>query len=212
MEPVFKDRAEGARRLAEKLEVYRDRRVVVYGLPRGGILTARIVAEHLDVPLDLIITRKIGHPINPDYAVGAITDDGQAAINHGATLTISRQWLSREEQRQRVEAARQRELYLAGRPPIPVAGRTAILVDDWIATGHSMEAALLAVRHRKPARIVVASPVIASVAVERFGEIADEIVAVCQPETLFSVGMYYKEFPEVDDAQVLAALAEPVPQ
>ncbi|MFI5385836.1 MAG: phosphoribosyltransferase [Fimbriimonadales bacterium] len=200
---MFLDRADGGRSLAEKLRKYRGQDVVVFGLPRGGVATARVVADELNAPLDLIITRKIGHPGNPEYALGAVTDDGETAYNRDALNGVSPEWLEQERLRQLEEAERRRLLYLESRPPISVNGRIAILVDDGIATGYTMEAAILSLRKRQPAKIVVAAPVAPESAVRRFAALADEVVIVEAPELFFAIGQWYEDFSQLADEDVL---------
>jgi predicted phosphoribosyltransferase len=203
---TYADRAEGGRELAARLVVYRDAEAVVYGLPRGGVVTAKAVSEALGLPLDLIIARKIGRPDRPEFGVGAITDDGDVAMSGSETQTIPPDWLEAEKERQLHEARRQRDLYLMDRLPVPVRGKVAILVDDGIATGYTMEAAILSVRRRQPSKIVVAAPVAPPDMAERFRHLADEVVVAEEPSTFYAVGQWYEHFPPVEDRNVLALL------
>jgi predicted phosphoribosyltransferase len=206
---IFRDREAGGAALAEALSRYKGKDVVVYGLPRGGVVTARVVADALQAPLDLIITRKLGHPAHREYAVGAIAEDGQVALNQREIAALPREWLEREEQTQLAEAKRRRKAYLGDRAPLPIRGKTAILVDDGIATGYTMKAAILAIRRRDPAKVVVAAPVAPPDAARRFTGLADDFVVPHTPEGFHAIGQFYVEFDQVDDDQVVALMNAP---
>jgi predicted phosphoribosyltransferase len=206
---IFRDREAGGAALAEALSRYKGKDVVVYGLPRGGVVTARVVANALQAPLDLIITRKLGHPAHREYAVGAIAEDGQVALNQREIAALPREWLEREEQTQLAEAKRRRKAYLGDRAPLPIRGKTAILVDDGIATGYTMKAAILAIRRRDPAKVVVAAPVAPPDAARRFAGLADDFVVPHTPEGFHAIGQFYVEFDQVDDDQVVALMNAP---
>lgn len=206
---VFRDRTDAGRRLADRLAVYRGREIVVYGLPRGGVVVAAEVARALGAPLDVVVARKLGHPGNPEYGVGAITDDGKIALNRAEAGTIPSEWLGEEMAAQKIEARRRRELYLDGRPPVPVEGRAAIVVDDGIATGYTMEAAILSLRARRPSRVVVAAPVAPSTVVDRFCDLADEVVVAQALEIMVSVGQWYENFTQVEDEEVARLMRGP---
>src|SRR5512144_2446213 len=126
----FKDRSEAGKQLALALEKYRDQRAVVSGRPRGGVVLAVEIARELRLPLDLIIPRKIGHPYNPEYAIGAVSEDGEPVYNDWEIARVDRRWLENQVDSERQEARRRREQYLQGREPLFVTGKTAILVDD----------------------------------------------------------------------------------
>lgn len=205
---LFRDREAGGAELAKALSKYRGADVVVYGLPRGGVVTAKVVAEALGAPLDLIITRKLGHPYQPEYAVGAIAEDGQIVLNEREVAELAPEWLEREKQKQLGEARRRRLAYLGGRQPLPVKGKTAILVDDGIATGYTMKAAVLAVRNLGPAKVVVAAPVAPPEVAARFAGVADELVVPYTPEGFYAIGQFYAQFEQLEDADVLAIMRE----
>lgn len=203
----FKNRTEAGRVLAERLVGYRSRPGVVYPLARGGVVLGVEIAQALALPLDLIIPRKIGHPSNPEYAIGAVTETGEVVMNEDAIEHVDRPWLERQVVAERAEARRRHELYLRDRPAVSVAGATAILVDDGIATGLTMLAAIRDVRARRPARIVVAIPVTPEDTAERLAREVDELVALDIPEFyLGAVSAYYDDFPQVSDEEVIALL------
>src|SRR5579884_219931 len=163
---MFRDRHEAGERLAAKLEHLKDRLPVVLALPRGGVAVGFEVAARLGAPFDIVLVRKIGVPWQPELALGAVTDGGapETFIDRrmAAMLDIPEAYLRDETARQLAELERRREVYCAGRPPVAVEGRTAIVVDDGIATGATMRVALRAVRRRAPARLVLAAPVAAA--------------------------------------------------
>ena len=203
---IFRDREDGGARLAEALARYRGADVVVYGLPRGGVVTAKAVASALRAPLDLVITRKLRHPNQPEYAVGAIAEDGQVVLNEHEVAGLPRDWLEREQREQLREAKRRRMAYLGNQEPLPVRGKTAILVDDGIATGYTMKAAVLAIRRLQPARVIVAAPVAPPEVAARFADIADELVVPYTPEGFYAIGQFYAEFDQVEDRDVVAIM------
>lgn len=205
---LFRNREDGGRALARALAKFRGADAVVYGLPRGGVVTAKIVADELGAPLDLVITRKLGHPDQPEYAVGAITEDGEAVLNERVVAELPAAWLEREKAAQLKEARRRRAVYLGGKSPLPVRGKTAILVDDGIATGYTVKAAARAIRRMGPARLVIAAPVAPEGIEERLAGFADEVVVPCTPADFFAIGQFYAQFFPVDDAEVIALMKE----
>ena len=203
----FRDRVDAGRRLAALLTRYKNQDAVVYALPRGGVPVAKEIADALNCPLDLIIIRKIGHPWNPEYALGAIAEDGLLVVKEEELARVDRDWFAAEKQRQLQEAARRRQLYLGGKQPLSAAGKIAILVDDGIATGSTMLVAVKKVRREKPAKIVVAVPVSPKDTARRFAEEVDEFVAASIPETFWgAIGYYYDDFTQVSDEEVMALL------
>lgn len=203
----FRDRVDAGRRLAEALKKYRDQDGIVYALPRGGVVLGAEIARALRLPLDLIIPRKIGHPMSPEYAICAVVEEGEMVCNEWEVARVDPKWFKRVVEAQRQEARRRRGLYLEGRPPLPAEGKTAIVVDDGIATGLTMEAAIRDIKSKKPARVVVAVPVAPRDTAERLGREVDEIVALDIPEYyLGAVGAYYDDFPQVSDEEVVALM------
>ncbi|MFO1432266.1 MAG: phosphoribosyltransferase family protein [Candidatus Competibacteraceae bacterium] len=205
----FKDRSEAGKQLAVALEKYCAQPAVVYGLPRGGVVLAVEIAQALHLPLDLIIPRKIGHPYNPEYAIGAVSEDGEPVYNEWEIARVDRHWLENQVDSERREARRRREQYLQGRKPLAVTGKTAILVDDGIATGLTMLAAIRDIKKRRPSRIVVAIPVAPEDTVERLLQQADEVVGLdITPHYLGAVGAYYDHFSQVSDAEVIRLMQQ----
>lgn len=210
--PIFADRTEAGRRLAAVLVDAHYADPVVLALPRGGIPVAVEIAEALDAPLDLLPVVKIGVPGDPELAAGAIVGGTEPEVvwNRRVLRSVG---LTPPGLRDRLAAARselvRREaLYLAGRARVPVAGRTAIVVDDGLATGTSARAALRALRARHPARIVLAVPLAPADTLEALKPEADEIVCLARPDPFYGVGTHYVDFRQVEDREVETLLAD----
>lgn len=202
---IFRDRADAGVKLAEALKEYRGQDVIVYGLPRGGVVLGVEVAKSLGAPLDLIVVRKIGHPANPEYAIAAVADDGHLGRNTFETEAVDKEWFNDARRVQQAEACRRRDLYLAGRVPLKADGKIAIIVDDGLATGLSMALAIREVRHRHPSKVVVAVPVAPPDTIAELRELADDIVVLHVPDDVFyAIGAFYLDFPQLTDAQVVA--------
>ena len=207
---VFDSRAAAGRLLASALVRRAPPKPLVYALPRGGAPVAAEIARALDAPLDLILSRKIGAPRQPELALGAAVDGDQPEIvlNHDivAALGVRRAEIERLASKQFAEIERRRALYLGGAPPISAQGRTAILVDDGIATGASMEAAIQALKRRGPQKIILAVPVAARDAVDRLGRLVDETIALLTPESFYGIGEFYRDFHQLEDEEVVALM------
>lgn len=203
----FRDRVDAGRRLAALLGKYKNQNAVIYALPRGGVPVAMEVARVLNCPLDLIIVRKIGHPMNPEYALGAVAEDGFLVVNEEELARVDPKWFEAEMEKQKQEAKRRRELYLQGREPITASGKIAIIVDDGIATGSTMQVAVKKVKRERPAKMVVAVAVSPKETAQRFAKEVDEFVAVTIPEIFWgAIGYYYDDFSQVSDEDVMALL------
>jgi putative phosphoribosyl transferase len=207
----FADRREAGRELAAKLGAYRGRQdVVVLALPRGGVPVAFEVAEALDAPLDIFVVRKLGMPGHPEFAIGAIASGGVRVLSEDAIrwYGISSSQIEAVAAEELAELERREREYRQGRALTDLHGRTVILVDDGLATGSSMRAAVQAVRAHKPARVVVAVPVGAPNTCEEFADITDETVCARMPEPFSAVGLWYRDFSQTTDAEVGALLQE----
>ncbi len=205
----FRDRREAGQKLAQALARYRGREGIVYPLPRGGVVLGVEIARALGMPLDLVIPRKIGHPYNPEYAICAVTEHGPPICNEREVAQVDPEWFRRRVEAERREARRRRELYLAGRMPLPAEGKIAIVVDDGIATGLTMRAAIQDVRSRRPARMIVAIPVAPKDTTDRLMREVDEVAALDVSDFyLGAVGAYYDEFPQLTDDEVILLLRE----
>jgi predicted phosphoribosyltransferase len=210
-QPVrFADRREGGAALAEQLRPYAGRLdAVVLALPRGGVPVGHEVARILRVPLDVFVVRKLGLPGHPELAMGAIASGGVRVLNEDVVgwYQIPDAVLEGVARSERVELERRERAYRDGRSPVPIDGRVAILVDDGLATGSSMRAAVLAVRKLHPARVVVAVPVGARETCEALRDIADEVVCASTPEPFSAVGLWYEDFSQTTDEEVKGLLA-----
>lgn len=204
----FVDRADAGRQLADRLKDYAGQ-AVVYALPRGGVLVAAEVARELEVPLDLIMVRKIGHPYDQEYAIGAVAEGNQPVMNAAEVSEVDEMWLDTTVHQGQLEnERRRREYFPTDYQPPAVAGKTAIIVDDGIATGLTMRAAIIAARLLGPASVVVAVPVAPADVVDELSELADEIIVIDNPAAFMgAVGAHYQHFPQVTDAEVVEALA-----
>jgi putative phosphoribosyl transferase len=192
------------------LESYRGRDPLVLALPRGGVPVAFEVAQALDADLDLLMVRKIGAPGHEEFGIGAVVDgaDPQVVLNEEAmrALAPSPEYIRAELRRQLIEIDRRRQAYQGKREPIPVAGRTVIVVDEGIATGGTMLAALRGIRKNHPARLVLAVPVAPREAISALRGECDEIVCLATPDPFHAVGLHYRDFRQTSDAEVVALL------
>jgi putative phosphoribosyl transferase len=205
----FRDRDDAGIFLAGKLHIYRNRPdVIVLGLPRGGAPVAYEVARGLNAPLDVFIVRKLGVPGQEELAMGAIATGGVRILNDDViqTLKISEREIDAVTAHESEELSRRESLYRGGRPAPDVAGRIVIVVDDGLATGSSMRAAVAALRLQNPARIVVAVPVAAIQTCQSLQQTADEVICATTPEPFYSVGQWYLDFGQTTDAEVAELL------
>lgn len=215
MSHPFLDRQDAGRRLAAELMRLKDQQPVVLAIPRGGVVVAAEVARALDAPLDLVLVRKIGAPFQPELAVAAVVDGEHAQTVRNeeiiTALELPESFIRQETARQLEEIERRRRAYLGDRPRPPVAGSTAIVIDDGIATGATVRAALLGVRRNGPKRLVLAVPVAPAGAIERLRDDADEVVCLNTPEDFFAISQFYADFHQLSDAEVTALLRRALP-
>jgi predicted phosphoribosyltransferase len=204
---MFSDRAEAGEQLAGKLEHYRGQDAVVLALPRGGIVVGHKVARALSLPLDIVVTRKIGHPGNPEYAVCAVDEHGALLCNEAEASLLDKAWLQKKAKEEQEEAQRRSIIYRRGREPIDLANKVAIIVDDGIATGLTMRLAIVATMAQHPKKVIVAVPVAASDAAQMIKREADEVI-ILEPSEEFagSVGLHYEQFEQIEDAEVIRLL------
>jgi len=211
----FRDRREAGRALAERLTAQQSAGdlpdPVVLALPRGGVPVGDEIARALNAPLDVVVARKIGAPFQPELGVGAVAGDepplyDPAILGH---LGLREEELAPVAERERAEVRRREELYRGGRPPVRLAGRSAVLVDDGLATGATARAALHTVRRARPARIVLAVPVAAPEAADYFTGQVDDFVCLYRPRGFGAVGFWYDNFSQLTDDEVLDVLRVP---
>ncbi|WP_457638135.1 phosphoribosyltransferase [Oceanithermus sp.] len=201
----FADREEAARQLAGVLKGLGLERQVVLGIPRGGVVMADVIARELGGTADIVLARKVGAPGNPEYALGAVNENGEVFLQPYASRVADESYIKAEIGRQMQVIRERRRRYRAVRPKEPLEGREVVLVDDGIATGSTMEATLTAVLAEKPSRVVVAVPVAPPEAVARLRERA-EVVTLSAPPDFVAVGAYYRNFPQVSDEEVTGIL------
>lgn len=210
-ETLFRDRVDAGQRLARRLESYRHASPVVFAIPRGGVPVGAEIARSLDAELDVVVARKLGAPFHAELAIGAVTADGERFLSQDiiSQLRVDDAYLEQITKEQGEEARRREQRFRGGRPPVDVKGRTALLVDDGLATGATMRAAARSLRKREPGRLVVAVPVGSREACAALRKDADEVVCLAEPDPFYAIGLYYEHFEQVEDAEVLRLLEQP---
>jgi putative phosphoribosyl transferase len=206
--PPFEDRRDAGRRLATRLLGLKDARPVVFALPRGGVPVAYEVSRALGAPLDVFVSRKLGAPDQPEFGIGAVAVGGVRVLNRDVIgrLGITDEYVERITARENAEVERRLRYFRGGRPEPEVGGRTAILVDDGLATGVTARAAVEALRLRGPRRLILAVPVCAAQTAEAFRPRVDELVCLASPSDLGAIGFWYKNFDQTSDAEVVELL------
>jgi predicted phosphoribosyltransferase len=205
---IFANRNDAARRLARALEAYRGGNPLVLAIPRGAVQMGRVLADTLGGELDVVLVRKLRSPQSAEFAVGAIDETGWAYVaDYAAEVGADAEYLEGEKRVQAELLRKRRALYTPARPPIDPAGRIAIVVDDGLATGATMIAALHAVRAKAPRRLVCAVPVAARDSLAKVSGYADEVVCLDAPADFYAVGQFYREFGQVEDDEVVELLA-----
>ncbi len=209
MSTIYRDRAEAAARLAQALRQWQGAHPLVLAIPRGAVPMAKLVAEALGGDLDVVLIRKLPAPGSPEFAIGAVDETGWSYIADYAPQTgASPEYIARAKAAEMATMQRRRAQYTPVRPPLDPAGRVTIVVDDGLATGATMIAALHAVRARGPQRLICAVPVASSEAVEKVRPYCDEVVCLQAPTFFHAVGQFYRDFRQVDDDEVIALLRE----
>ncbi len=205
---MFIDRLDAAHRLAQALARYRGTVPLVLAIPRGGVPMAKVIADELDGEVDVVLVRKLPAPGNPEFAIGAVDEAGRTYIaDHAEHMGLDTHYIEAEKAEQLALMRERRAQYTPVRPPIDPAGRTVIVVDDGLATGSTMIAALHAIRAKDPEKLVCAVPVAPPETAERVRSCCDDLVCLEVPAGFYAVGQFYERFPQVADAEVTAALA-----
>ncbi|MDO7852464.1 phosphoribosyltransferase [Hymenobacter convexus] len=204
MEAPFANRQMAARLLAQQLLHLRRLPGVVLAVPRGALPMGTVIARALDWPLDVVLTKKLGHPHNPEFAIGAVSEQGYVL---SPNVAVPGAWLTERVAAIQAELKTRRQAYQGLRPPQPLNGRPVVVVDDGAATGHTLLATITLVRQQRPQRIIVAVPVASPEALRRLQAAADEVVCLLAPLDFRAVGQYYQDFSEVTDEEALAVFS-----
>ncbi|MBK8026961.1 MAG: phosphoribosyltransferase [Chloroflexi bacterium] len=207
---ILQDRTEGGKLLAEHLAGYRNQRdVLILALPRGGVPVAWEVTQHLHAPLDIFLVRKLGAPGHGELAIGAVATGGVRVLNNWliSMLGVTDAELEAITDRELAELERRQRLYRGDRPLPEIGGRTILLIDDGLATGATMRAAVLAIQQKEPARLVVGVPIASSESCDAFRDEVDQVICAVTPEPFHAVGLWYRNFEQVSDEEVQDLLA-----
>ncbi len=205
---IFENREEAGEKLAQLLQKkYASPETIVYALPRGGVVTAYAIAKKLNAHLDIVLTRKIGHPFEKEYALAVVSETGNVTANKKDLLLIDKDWFAAQVAQEMEEIKRRREVYMGNKKSLSARNKIAIIVDDGIATGLTIKAAIAEIKSQNPQKIIVAVPVMPQDTLNELQRQVDEIVALdIDKNYLGSVGSYYKEFPQISDDIVMSLL------
>lgn len=202
---TFKDRSDAGKKLATLLTPHVGTDAIILAIPRGGVIVGDMVARTLKLPLDIVVTRKIGAPGNEEYAIGAIDIDGAGTFNEKEVAAVDKKWLEETTAKERGEAERRFALYRGTRGPLELKGKTAIIVDDGIATGLTIKVAIQYVKKLGAERVIVASPVASLETMKELAQMAETKILTASP-LFFAVGQFYENFPQVSDEEVMMIL------
>ena len=199
----YRDRLDAGQRLANELSAYKDMDAVVLAVPRGGVPVAWVVAKELHLPLDIVLSKKIGHPLQKEYAIGAASLTDSFIADHE---DVPRSYIEEEIRTIQARLKEMYEKFRDGRPPIDVSGKIVIIIDDGIATGNTILSTVRMIRKQSPAKVVVATPVASEGAIEKLSGEVDEMVCPLVPYLFFGVGQFYEDFEQTSDEEVKSFL------
>lgn len=207
---MFRDREDGAKQLAQKLKQLKFHDPLILGIPRGGVVTGAVLARELDGELDVVLSRKLRAPHQPELAIGAIGEDGQVYLSREGRLCagVDDEYIEQERKHQLAEIARRANLFRAVRPAAAMTGRSVIITDDGIATGSTMIAAIHVAKGQHPHEVVVAVPVAPPERLGAIRRLCDRLICLHAPEEFFAVGQFYDSFETVEDEEVVRILRE----
>jgi predicted phosphoribosyltransferase len=207
---MYRDRVDAGEQLAKALResIVNDLRPLILGVPRGGVPVAAVIAEQLGGDLDVLVAHKLGAPGNPEFAIGAVAEDGSAYVDQRILRShrIPDEYVRAETERQLAEVKRRAQMLRGDRAPLPIAGRICVVVDDGVATGATLEASLRLVQRLDADRVIAAVPVGPPDTIRRLGDVADAVVCPLQPRHFMAVGAWYERFDQVPDEDVIALL------
>jgi putative phosphoribosyl transferase len=205
---TFRDREDAARQLAQELKGLELRDPLVLGIPRGGVITAATVAHELNAEMDVVLVRKLRHPLQPELAIGALSEDGQSILNPETTGGFDENYLRREKEERFAELKSRRDMFRGIRSAASMEGRSVIITDDGIATGSTVFAAVRVVKAHNPHEVIVAVPVAPPSTLKELGPQCDRVVCLMSPESFMAIGQFYDDFAPVEDEQACAVLGE----
>ena len=200
---MIRNRKDAAEKLTERLQKYKGEDGIVLAIPRGGVPIGAYIAKELGMPVEVILSKKIGHPSNSEYAVGAVSMD---SVEVNEKLEISPEYIEKETKKIQEELKRRYELFMGSHKPTDLHNKLVILVDDGIATGHTLMSTILMVKKQSPKKLVVAVPVAPPSAIEEFEPKVDELICLMAPPGFYAVGQFYEDFQQVSDAEVIESL------
>lgn len=204
----FLNREDAARQLAQELKRREFRDPLVLGIPRGGVVTAATLAHELNAEMDVVLVRKLRHPLQPELAIGALSEDGEVHLNSEVVAGVGEDYLQKEKERRFEELKDRRDMFRSVRPAAPIEGRSVIVTDDGIATGSTMLAALQIVRSHQPYQLIVAVPVAPPSSLDELRAHCDDVVCLMAPTSFLAIGQFYEDFAPVEDDQVCAMLRD----
>lgn len=206
---ILKNRIEAGKLLSEKLKKYQDSNTIILAVPRGGVPIGCIIAQNLHLPLDIILSKKIGHPYNKEFAIGAVSVDSMIIDNR---QIVPKDYIEEEIGRLREGMQEKYQLYMGDQKPLDIKDKNIILVDDGIATGNTLLASITMLQKKNPAKIIVAVPVLPADAIPSFEQSIDELVYLMAPQNFNAVGEFYEQFFQVEDDEVIQLLHEAKPK